>query len=765
MTKRTTEEITSFDPEAWLVKLRTPDSVKKWLQTEQDYLVDYLPVKLQAIGKGPKAVADQVRRMGEVLELIPNDLERGLFCDEIGKSWPAFKKNYKLKKREDTELPKLEKLKSEDRSEFFDFGFWEQDGCYQTYDRSKIVRICNFTVQILFFVRSENEPKYVCLFKNCFGRQRITAITTDDFTTVGTFRKVIGRLGNFVFEGTDLHLNKIKLKLFHGVREAEEPRFMGYNPAGNFYTWANGLYYDKAFYKCDRYGIVELRHPVPSMDEFKALPPECQVVMDNETHVLPNPEKFLEQNSEDTVAKYIEQKKCWHLSFYFLPFSTKLKVTAHDDDDFEFERKFKYTPAAPGETFLSWAELMQKTYGDNGCVAVAYYAMSIFRDIVYKGNNSYIPLLGFFGPKGSGKSTCARSLNKMFGEGLPDGVNLESGSTATGIRRYMSSMQNAILWLNEYKNSLHDSVLAMIKGISDGSGKLTGRNTGGNETRSYTPRCTVVYCGQDLPTKDPAILSRTILCEFENKERDRASLDKLVAWENTGTTSAITCDLLSHRHQVKQLYGKIEPLMTKRLRRLSKEKLGEVPDDRLILNMTSILTVVTILANPQHEIEVEENEDAQFEALCNAPESSYAVKFGFTIAKLTEVLIDRLQIQVSVQHTSDDVEQYFNVVMGLVQQNKVIDNVHYKIMKDPAGRRLYLRVSPIHTMYRKEAGQAGMAVMDIGTIRSYLRKHKAFVEDKTKGVEIDSTKTSAMVFDYDLLTSYGIEFRGKEHEP
>lgn len=757
------------DPDTWLVKLRSRDNIKKWLNTEQDYLIEYLPTKLQATGTGPRAVAEQVRQMGEVVELIPNDLERGLFYEEIGKVWPAFKKNYKLNKREVVELPKLEKLKHEDKGQYFDFGFWEKDGAYFTFQNKAESRICNFTIDILFFVRSENQPKYVCLFKNMFGRQRITAITTDDFTTVGTFRKIIGRLGNYVFEGTDVHLNKIKLKLFHGVREAEEPRFMGFNPAGDFYTWCNGLYFNNAFYKCDRYGIVELRHPIDTMDDFKDLPPECQVMMDKDTHVLENPERFLEKNGEETIAQYIESKRAWHLSYYFLPFSTKLKISAHDDDDFEFERKFKYTPAKnTDQNFTTWATLMQNTYGANGMVAVAYYTMSIYRDVVYKGNNNYVPLLGFFGQKGSGKSTCARSINKMFGEGLPDGVNLESGSTATGIRRYMASMQNAILWLNEYKNSLHDSVLAMIKGISDGSGKITGRNTGGNETRSYTPRCCVVYCGQDLPTKDPAIMSRTILCEFDPSNRDRKNLDKLVTWENTGTTTAITCELMNHRHKVKKLYRHIEPLMTARLRKLTKEKLGDTPDDRLLLNMTSLLTVVMILADPQPgEMEIEDTADAQFEALCRAPESTYAVQFGFSIESLTNVLIDRLQVQVSIQHTSDDVEQYFGVLMGLVMQNKILDGVHYKITKDlNSGKRLlFLRVSPIHTLYRVLAGQSGQAVMDIGTIRSYLRKHKAFIEDKQKGVELDNTKTSAMVFDYDILNSYGIELRSKVQEP
>ncbi len=247
-------------------------------------------------------------------------------------------------------------------------------------------------------------------------------MTTDDFVSVGTFRRVVGRFG-FVFEGNDNHLNKIKLMLFHGVKIAQEPKYMGYNSSGNFYTWANGLYHNGKFHKADKYGIVQLEHPIKTMDEFNAVPAESQIMFAGDLHIVENPERFIEKNGEDLVHQYIAQGKASLLSFYFLPFSTTLKITHSEDDgddDFEFERRFKYTPPkkdAEPLKFTHWASLMQRVYAANGRIAIAYYCMSLFRDIVYKANKSYIPILGLFGPRGTGKSTCARSLNKMFGEG------------------------------------------------------------------------------------------------------------------------------------------------------------------------------------------------------------------------------------------------------------------------------------------------------------------------------------------------------------
>ncbi len=159
------------DPDSWLRKLHTPDEIKKWLQTERDFISDYMVAKCSAEGSGPKAVADQVKRLGEILELIPDDTVRSLYYDEVGGKWSAFKKHYKLLKRETAAtLPKLEKLEKENKAAFFDFGFWEKEGAYYTLDRGKDICICNFTIQILYFVRSDNQPKYVCIFRNRFRK-------------------------------------------------------------------------------------------------------------------------------------------------------------------------------------------------------------------------------------------------------------------------------------------------------------------------------------------------------------------------------------------------------------------------------------------------------------------------------------------------------------------------------------------------------------------------------------------------------------------
>ncbi len=59
------------------------------------------------------------------------------------------------------------------------------------------------------------------------------------------------------------------------------------------------------------------------------------------------------------------------------------------------------------------------------------------------------------------------------------------------------------------------------------------------------------------------------------------------------------------------------------------------------------------------------------------------------------------------------------------------------------------------------AQQAGMASMDLGTLRSYIIKHRTFIEYKKDGVTFHNVpnRTSAYIFDYDKLLEQDIQFK------
>src|SRR5690348_9334932 len=127
------KKLEKHDPDSWLRKLHTPDDIKRWMQSEKDYISEYMTIKCMAAATGPKAVSEHVKHMAELIELTPDDIVRNCYYKDVGKAWPAFKKNYKLQKREtDVKLPALEKLQKDDKSAFFEFGFIEQNGGYYT---------------------------------------------------------------------------------------------------------------------------------------------------------------------------------------------------------------------------------------------------------------------------------------------------------------------------------------------------------------------------------------------------------------------------------------------------------------------------------------------------------------------------------------------------------------------------------------------------------------------------------------------------------
>ncbi|PSR56733.1 DNA primase [Adhaeribacter arboris] len=727
------------DPDEQIRKLITPEKIGKWLRETKEYISGYLLEECQAQGcLSPHEKAEQITRMGEVLELIEKDILRNTYFDEVCERWPDFKKNYKLQKRKsDTDTQELAKLESTTRAAYFDFGYYEKDGCYYTYEKKQEVMICNFTIEILYFVLSENEPKYVCIFRNMFGKVRTTAVSTDDFTGVGTFKRAIGKLGAFIFDGTETHLNKIKMKLFDGVIEAVQPRYMGYNSHGDFYTWANGLFYNGHFIKSDKYGIVPLKIPVKTLEELSQLSSDSQVEVNGQLFFFRTYNEFLAQFKVEKLQEYLPAGRVYQLSYYYLPFSTTLKLNPEEDDTYELERMFRHFEK-PGLTFERWSRLLVEAYGNNGKVMVCFFLAALYRDIIFKENSNYFPLLDHFGPRGAGKSKGAESLAAMFGEYPEDGVNLEGGSTATGIRRYLASVRNGLIWLNEYKNTASDHLIGMLKGIADGSGKMTGRATGGNETKNYKPQSAALLCGQDLPTKDPALLSRTIISEFneQSKQTSGEAYQELKQLEKDGYTTSVTCQMLQYRSYMKH-YRQVEPSVSQQIRAKCREVLEFPPDDRAVLNISTLLTTYQILS-----------EQGQ-------------VKFPFTYEDIQQELISRVKLQVEIQTVSDDVEQYLFVLQSI---REVREGEHYKIQREADGvTKLFLRTKAVHNFYLATARTQNITPLGISTIRVYLEKHRSFLEARERGVHFPelANTTSAIVLNYDLLRRQGIEFQTK----
>lgn len=732
------------DPDDMLKrKLHTQPDIDKWVAGKKDYITGQLlqDCELQAMG-GPHDKAEAAKRLGDVLEKIGEAPLRQSYYDDVCVRWPDFKKLKKLVKRgDDTERLLLQGLEQNSRAAYFDFGFWEKEGAYYSYNNKQEVRVCNFTFEVLYFVPSLSEPKYVCRFRHMFDQQCNMAISTDDMVSVPTFKKVIARMGPFLFTGSEDHLNKLKEKLLYGVPEASQPRYMLYNKSGDYTTFANGLFYRGEFFRADRYGMVKLRRPVVTWDELLELGAECQVEVNEEQHLLMSAERLAQRVGREVLDEALENGDVFHLAYHYLPFASSLKLSDDDDDNYETERRYHLPTKVTPLTFAEWGPLMRKAYGRNGMVMVAFYLAALYSDIIYRDNSYYFPLLDCFGQKGSGKTKAAESLTSMFGQHAGDALRLEGGTTPTGLLRRMAIARNGMVFIDEYKNSLPMPMIGTIKGLADRTGKVQGVATGGNQTKVTKPQSAAILGGQDLPTRDPALLSRCIVLEFYEelkRQNDRDAYDRLKAFEDSQANVYVTCEMLRYREEMKAYRFRLSEQL-RSIRKHCEEQLGFEVEDRTALNPGTLLTTSAILRDA-------------------------GVNLPYTHEELFEVLMERLNQVVQIQHTSDDVEQYFSVLTSLVGR-EVLEHTHFKIQKENDGvTKLFLRVRLVHGFYSQAAQRQGIEMLSASTIRNYLSKHRYYLEDRPTGVRFQhvGTATSAMVFNYDQMREDGIEFDIKD---
>lgn len=427
----------------------------------------------------------------------------------------------------------IEEIKTQGRQ-----SVWVNNGCYMGYDiKGNTKVITNFTMEVLFLLRSNTNPKRIMEFKNVLGQQFVKELTMDDLVSVSNLRKKLIGDGSFIYKGDMYELLNLQEMLFKNEKTATELTSLGWQKNHKFFAFSNGITNDGKFYPVNDYGIV--RH---------------------------------------------------HEEQFYLPAYSNLFNDA--DEAFDNERKFKHinNPSA----FIEWATLFYRTYGNNGAIGIAFYVAALFRDIIF-GEFKEFPLLNLFGQKGSGKSTMAKSLMYLFGE-PQNAISLENASsTKKGVYRKFSQYRNAFIWLDEYKNTIHPDLIGLLKNLYDGIGYERAQTSQDNRTTSNPVLSSAILSGQDMPTIDPALFTRVILLMFKNnefQEADRLNYNNLKAYEKKGLTQ-ITISLLAFREMIETNfvteYKKWFSKITEDL------KYNDIPD-RLLKNCAMLLAPCSILS-------------------------------------------------------------------------------------------------------------------------------------------------------------------------
>jgi hypothetical protein len=433
--------------------------------------------------------------------------------------------------------------------DYLKYAIWEENGVYKSLDQYETPYIVsNFTMRILWHVETGDDVAYrLIAIENEHGHKAVINMNTDDFESVGSFKKQVARKGNFIWKGNDVDLTRIKDKLQREEKPTKLVRNLGWNKRGKFYAWANGIYdvSEDKFIPVDEYGIVA-HHTIG---------------LDNEERP---------QN-------------------YFIPAMSK--IYADKDELFANDKKFIYQQSS--STFTSWSEKFCTVYGHQGEITLVYYLMALFSDIVFIKIGERFPILNIYGKRGTGKGTMAQSIVKLFGLGQSQ-IMLGGAATVVGFMRKFAQFINAIVWLDEYKNNLAAKIIESIKNIYDRTGYERGKKDNTFDTESTPVHSACILSGQEMPTIEPALFSRVILLiltetKFNDKQRElKRELDKM---EESGL-SHITTYLMRHRSLVAEKFLDTYDIELKRL--IADVDNNEV-DDRIFVNYASVIAIAEIV--------------------------------------------------------------------------------------------------------------------------------------------------------------------------
>lgn len=564
------------------------------------------------------------------------------------------------------------------------YGIYEEDGVYKSLDMYEVPYVVsNFKMRILWHVETSDDAAYrLIAIENIYGHKAVINMNTDNFVSVGSFKKEVARKGNFIWKGNDIDLTRLQDKLQRDEKPTDLVKNLGWHRKGKFYAFANGIFdvNTDEFLGIDEYGIV--KHTVSGPDE-----------------------KEYEKN-------------------YFIPAMSK--IYADKEDKFANDKKFIYQHS--NTTWHEWSKQFTMVYGYQGEIALVFYLMCLYSDIIFKDLDGRFPLLFVYGKRGTGKGTMVGSLMRMFGHGQ-DQIMLGGSTTSVGFMRKFAQFINGIVWLDEYKNNLPAKIIESIKNIFDRVGYERGKKDNTFETESTPVYSGCILSGQEMPTIEPALFTRGILASLtESKftEAQRENFRQLKRME-AGGLSCITVTLLKHRPH---FAARFKDVYEEELRRLIRNAGNNDIDERLFVNYAAMIATADII-----------------NAILPMP---------FNMTTFRDMMKRNLLEQFFVLKGSDDTSKFWDIVEQLFHAGIIQEDKHF-ILKNG---KVYLRVKEVFPYYAKALiERRDPNGLDLQTLTKYLESDpKSFVGREKKWFAKQGQQLWCQVFKYvetgiDLITA------------
>lgn len=621
--------------------------------------------------------------------------------DEIAKGKSMWRKAIEAAKRQQGE-DRLKQDKNQVSLELFEkFGFQEH---YKTYisigANGKTIRWSNFVLHPLFHIRDNQSALRLFEIENEDGDKSIVEFKQEDLVSLTKFKQKVESLGNFVWLVKDEQLTRLKQYLYKTTETAELITQLGWQRKG-FFAFGNGIFDGFKWLPVDTYGIVRMGDKG---------------------------------------------------NFYLPAFSSIYK---DDAQLYQFERSFVHNNWN-AVTLRFYCEQLIEVFGDNAKIGIAFLLASLFRDVVTAQTKSF-PILNLFGPKGSGKSELGHSLMSFFIiENTPPNIQ---NSTLPALADTVAQCANALVHIDEFKNTIDIDKREFLKGLWDGAGR-NRMNMDKDKKREVTRvDCGVILSGQEMATADIALFSRFIFLRYNKSEFTAEAKEKFQRLRSTRKLgcSHLTLELLKHRTWFEANFREAYQSATKDMQ----ERLGDtIIEDRVLLNWLIPVAAFRCLES--------------------------RIDLPFEYSNLLKVACEGLVAHNEELKQNNEIAEFWDIIVYLRQEGQIFIDANYRIdyakrlkvdesksaieFKE-SKRVLSLRYKGIFELYMLHGRKSGVTLLPKNSLAYYLEHSPAYLGKKrsvrfkniirgqqqygepTLGAPApeESVVDQAYCFDYDLL--------------
>lgn len=569
-------------------------------------------------------------------------------------AWLAGLRTAKRRKQET-----ISKKRSQDDIEMLrEFGFTVNNNCYfGTTKEGTQVKWSNCVLRPCVHVKDDLRPVRIFYIQNneSGSQPELIELDMDTLTSAKSLRKKLLGMGNYMWFGDENALIQLQSYLAKATETAIEIKQLGWQQQG-FWCFCNGVQEDGVWIPVDDMGIVRLK---------------------SGNYYLPAMSKLYERSSEF----YTNERRFIHLGYS--------KITLYD-----------------------YFTKIVNVFGDNAIIAICFLLATLFRDIV-KEKARFFPMLNIFGPKGSGKTQLAETLMTLFAA-QNDPPNIET-ATMAALSEAVASVCNALVHIDEYKNSVDIKKLEWLKDLWGGIGRTKMNMDKDKKREQARVDSGIVITGQEMPTADIALFTRLIYLTYDKQHHtveERNRFEDLMHFRVLGATH-ITLEILRHRDSFQASFNDAWKEAGKDLH----ERLGgEEILDRIEHNWLVPLAAYLAIRDK--------------------------IELPFTYEQVLELCVAGIKRQNALCNSTDEVASFWNIISSAQQKGlfkegegymiKTVTSLHTNQCKEPIvfdepRQILMIRKNSMMTTYRQLGRQMDEKLLPSESMLHYLMNSAAYL--------------------------------------